>query len=560
MNKLYKYDSERMECDEIYKRALNGANYAIWEWNMDTSEIFISEKTKEIIGNNFLNVKTMPEFINSIAYEEDKALAINDLYDYINGKKSFYQSTFRIKNKKLKWVLFKGKILKTETECFRVFSGIMSEVNQHKLIENWDTLTNIPNRIFLLKKLYNSIKVAKFCNKKGVFIYINIDNFRSLNTAFGHNFGDLILIIFTQTITRLLNNNGEIGRLGGDEFGILIHEFNTIRDVKKICHKIHECLKNPFKIMNHEIYITISMGLVVFPQHSSDIYELLKFSNFAMNNSKYKGKNQYTFFHKKIFDIYYRKILIENELKDSIDNDELEIYYQPQIDVSNNRMVGIESLLRWNNKKLGSIPPGEFIPIIENNGYIIKIGNWVLDKVIYTIHKWKEKGYKIDRVAVNISPVQLRTKDFKANLLNMCTKYNISPSLLELEITEGTLLEICKDNIKIFNELIESNINIALDDFGSKYSSLSYLVALPINTLKIDKLFVDNIQNEKNKIVIKSMADLSRALNCKIIIEGVETKEQVDILNDLGCNIIQGYYFSKPLSEKEFENLLTNSR
>lgn len=255
-------------------------------------------------------------------------------------------------------------------------------------------------------------------------------------------------------------------------------------------------------------------------------------------------------------DLYSRKIEIKNRLKNSIINNELYLCYQLQINTLSNTVIGAEALLRWNNNKLGNVSPNEFIPIAENSGYIVELGNWVLDEALKTACIWREKGYKFNTICINVSPIQLERSDFKDNFLNACVKYDISPSLLEIEITEGTLIEIHKDEIDVLNVLRERGVNIAIDDFGSGYSSFNYLINLPFNTLKIDKSLIDNIENDKNKSVIKSIVCLSKSLKYKIIIEGVERKEQVDLLLDLGCNIIQGYYFSKPLPESEIEKLL----
>jgi EAL domain-containing protein (putative c-di-GMP-specific phosphodiesterase class I) len=257
-----------------------------------------------------------------------------------------------------------------------------------------------------------------------------------------------------------------------------------------------------------------------------------------------------------ISDSYSRKIKIKSKLKNSIINNELYLCYQPQINTLLNTVIGVEALLRWNNNELGNISPSEFIPIAEHSGYIVDIGNWVLDEALKTACIWKQKGYKFNAMSINVSPIQLKLSDFKENLLNTCAKYDISPFLLEIEITEGTLMDIGEDKIKVFNELRENGVSIALDDFGTGYSSFKYLINLPFNILKIDKSLIDNIESDKNKAVIKSIVCLSKSLKYKIIVEGVETKEQVDLLLDLGCNIIQGYYYSKPLSAENFEKYI----
>ena len=542
----------------MYKRALNGGNFGILEWNIYKEEMSISEKIEEITGYKFNGIKNIYEFINIISYEEDKILAMKDLNDHINEILPFYQSTFRIrtKNGEIRWILLKGKIFKDKIENYNLLSGVMSDVTENKILEGCDSLTKIPNRVFFFEKLNNLIKINKVQNKKGALIYIDIDNFKTLNDNLGHHFGDMILKLFSQLITTLLGTYGELARLGGDEFVILIYEFNDIKEIEKICNKIHECIREPFEVIDNQIYITASLGVAVFPDDSSNINELLKFCDFAMYKSKHKGKNMCTFFDKQISEAYFRKLLIESELKNSITNNELHIFYQPQINALNNEIIGVEALIRWNNNKLGNVSPAEFIPIAENIGYITQIGNWVLDKSLKMTRKWKNKGYKFNTISVNISPIQIKRSDFKDNIINACSKYDIQPSSLEIEITEGTLVEICKDRVRVLNELIESGVNIAIDDFGTGYCSLNYLTTLPVNTLKIDKSFIDNIKSENNQAVIKSIVHLSKSLKYKIITEGVETKEQLDLLTGLGCSIIQGYYFSKPLSESDFENLL----
>ena len=550
-----KHSLEKIETKNMYTYALNMGDFGICKWNIDKSEMFISEK---ITGYKFNSIKSMTEFINIIAYEKDKMMAIQDLGDYINGSLKFYQSTFRIKTKcgEIKWVLFKGKIFKDETESSGVLGALMFNITNIKFYERCDSLTNLPNREFFFIKLNNLIKTAEIHNKKGALIYIDIDNFKIINHNFGHHLGDWILKSFAKSITVLLGKQGELFRLEGDEFAILIYEFNDIKKIEKMCNKIHKCLRKSFRIMGKEIYITTSLGVTIFPDDSSDPDELLKFCNFAIYKSKGKGKNEFTFFDKQKAQPYFRKILIESELKNSIINNELDIFYQPQIDALNNKIIGVEALLRWNNNKLGDVSPAEFIPIAEDNGYIVQIGNWVLNKALETACIWKEKGYKFNMISVNVSPIQLKKSNFKSNILNICAKHNVEPSLLEIEITERTLIEIGEDRIELLNELVESGVSIAIDDFGTGYSSLNYLINLPVNTLKIDKSFISNIHNDKNKAVIGSIVKLSKYLKYKVITEGVEIKEQLDVLISLGCNLIQGYYFSKPLKENKIENLL----
>lgn len=543
--------------DMVCRHALIIETFGTWRWNIDKDELSLSKTAARISGYKFDYIKNMFEFINSVACEEDKALAIKDLEDYINGILPFYRSTFRIKgeNGKAKWVLLRGKIFKNEKENCSYLTGIMMDVIGNKLLEGCDNLTQLPNREFFFKKLHYAIKEAEEHNKKGALIYIDINNLKALNENFGHNIADLILKSFSKSINYLISAEGELARLAGEEFAILINDFDDIKRIEKICIGIRDYLQKPLEICDNKIYIYASLGVAVFPDDSSDADELLKFCDFAVYKSKHKGKNMYTFFDKQMEDLYSRKLLIENELKNSISNNELDVFYQPQVNASNNKIEGVEALVRWKNDKLGNVSPAEFIPIAEKNGYIQQIDDWVLDRSLRNVRTWIEKGYKFNTICLNVSPIQLRKSSFKDKLLNKCALYNVPPSLLEIEITERALMETDKDKIKDLYKLMECGVHVAIDDFGTGYSSLVYLIKLPINTLKIDKSFVDNIQNHKNRAVIGSIVTLAKSLKYKIIVEGVESKEQMDILINLGCNIIQGYYFSKPLPENEIEHL-----
>lgn len=421
----------------------------------------------------------------------------------------------------------------------------------------YDILTGLPNSIYFFEKLNNALEKAELNNKKGAVICIDIDNYKVINDNWGYRLGDSTLKLFSQLINTCIEEYGELTRLNGDEFAILIPEFNGIREIEELCDNIYKNLEEPFKIKDDKVNITVSMGISIFPENSINADELLKFCDFAMYKSKYDGKNTYTIFNNETLHTYYREALIKSELKNAINKNELDIFYQPQINSLNNEIVGIEALLRWDNNKLGRVSPAEFIPIAEKNGDIIKIGDWVVDKVLKQAFIWRKMKYEFNTISINISPIQIRKLDFKKKLLSSCTKYNIPTNLLEIEITEGTLIDVSKE--EVLNDLMDSGINIAIDDFGTGYSSLSYLMNIPINTLKIDKKFIDNIENYKNKALIRSIVSLSKDLKYKIITEGVETKEQIDVLTELGCNIIQGFYFSKPLSKDKMENLLKNN-
>lgn len=547
--------------EQIYLRALNGADIAIWEWNMENNTVFLSNNFTNIIEHDGRNFKDLLDFIEKTAVESDKVSAKNDLVFFINGNTSIYKSEFRIStnNGKIKSILIKGKATKNPQGKIRLISGSINDITEKKSLEEhinylayYDSLTGLPNRFLFV----NDLRTALINSHNGSLIFMDIDDFKLVNDTFGHDYGDLLLVIFSQLINSCIKDLGKLYRLSGDEFIILINKYNSYNKLSELCYHIFNYLKKPFEVKGDKIYITISMGITLFPEDSHDINELYKYADLALYHSKINGKSTFTFFQHEIFNSYRRKVNIEQELKNAVKNNEFHMLYQPQVDITENQIIGFESLLRWQNAKLGFVSPAEFIPIAEMTGNIVEIGDWVLNSVCKTIYEMKLKGHELKKISVNVSPIQLKKVGFADKFVNIYKKYGISPSQLEIEITEGTLIDLFSYKIKTINELLKKGVKVSIDDFGTGYSSLNYLTVLPISTIKIDKSFIDNIYHQKNKVIINCMVNLSKSLNYEIIAEGVETKEQLDLLSEIGCNIIQGYYFSRPLTINEVEKTL----
>lgn len=566
--KIEKTNSSYMEIFQKYKQAIDEANIAVWEWNLKENKFFSSLAWEKITQYKVDAFNNLFEYIEKIAIYEDRESAVNDLNFFIEGKVSCYKSEFRIvsKTKGTKWIWFKGNMIKDANgEVIRLFGlaiDITEEKERNKVIAEsmyYDFLTKLPNRDLFLIDCKNILNRAIQVNQQGAIIFIDLDNFKSINDTLGHDYGDLMLKVFSQLLNICAENYGNLYRVGGDEFIILIEKFKSIENLKELCSMILSYCKKPFELNEKQLYMTTSIGISIFPKDSSDMSDLLKFSDLAMFKSKADGKNKYTFFEQTLSKLYIRKMVIENELKESIKNNELSIVYQPQIDAVENKIVAFEALLRWNNKNLGFVSPAEFIPIAEKTGIIVEIGDWVLDKVCKKIRDFKDKKYKFNNIAINVSPIQIREVNFKEKIIKSCEENEIPLNLLEIEVTESALIELNEEKIADLYDLIKKDVNISIDDFGTGYSSLSYLTVLPINTLKIDKSFVDNIEDEKNRAVIECILSLSKRLKYKVIAEGVEVKEQLKILMNLGCNIIQGYYFSKPVGEDEIEKMLINN-
>jgi len=549
---------------QLYKRALDGGSFGIWEWNLKKDCLYIfgkPETNPQYVEENFKNPY---EFFEMFILREDRAGAVNDLDFFINGYTAKYRSEMRISlDHGIKWILVEGKAVRDEQGRIEFISGTISDITERKRIEAevgvfiyYDALTGLPNRSQFMENLKLVSKEYENCSYDAAVIFIDIDNFKSINDSLGFEYGDLLLKVFSQLLMVCKNDQDSIYRVSGDEFIFFMHKVNSKSEVDKACAKIMEYCKKPFEIRDKKIHISLNMGIAFFPRHTSDINDIFMYVDLAMHKSKLKGKNKITYFESSMSDLYLRKLSIEHELKKAIKNHELYLLYQPQVDAIHNEIIGFEALLRWNNATLGCVSPAEFIPVAEKSGDIVEIGEWVIQTVSSKIKELYEKGYEFGSISLNVSPVQLMKNNFLNNITEYFKEKSIPLNLLEIEITEGTLINFNKDKLSLFDEIIKEGIKIAIDDFGTGYSSLNYLTMLPINTLKIDKSFIDNICDEKNRAVIECIINLSTIMKYRVIAEGVESKSQMKLLMKSGCNTIQGYYFSKPVSENDLEAML----
>lgn len=548
--------------EQRYIRAFNGSDIAAWEWDLKHGSMFFSPNAESIMEKKLNSFQSLLELIENAAVKDDKTNLKRKLTYFLDGNNTNYSVDFRIINRtgNIRWIRIKGNAIRNYQGQVELMSGFLYDISYNKSLEEeikylayYDPLTELPNRAMFMNNLKKILEKAQFNHEKGALICIDIDDFKLINDAYGHDYGDLLLKVFSKLLASIIKGRGTLHRLGADEFIILISRLKDRKELIKLCNDITYYFKYPFEIKEKQIYITASFGVAFFPEDSCREFELYKYSDLAMYESKQRGKNSLTFFNKYMAEEYYRKLEIEQELKLAVENKELYMMYQPQIDSINKKIIGFEALIRWNNRKLGIVSPGEFIPIAESSGIILNIGEWILQTVCKKVSYLKSKGVDFGTMSVNISPIQIKRKNFIKSFLKICEDNSVDPQTLEIEITEGTLIDLHHYRTEILNQTIHNGISVAIDDFGTGYSSLTYLTVMPINTLKIDKSFIDKINNESNRSVVKTIIDLSKSLGYKIIAEGVENKEQLQILNQLGCNIIQGYYFSKPLLDSEVE-------
>lgn len=448
-----------------------------------------------------------------------------------------------------------GELKSTEEKLtYQIEELKRSEETISELAYN-NPITGMKNRNYLFKTMPNILKKLKDSNHQCALFRINIDNFKNINDTLGHSVGDEFLKKASKLLIVLLKNHELLCHLGADEFAFFIANISSLNELKDLSEKLLNVFRHSITANGYEIpYSTISLGISLYPSHGNDIESLFRNADIALNDAKNSGKNTYKIFDEAMNLRMYEKIQLENSLRQAIENNELQVYYQPKVEVKTGKTISMEALVRWISPTLGFVSPVKFIPLAEETGLIHSIGRFVLRAACRQNKIWHEKGFNNLKVAVNLSGKQLKHKNLIPIIDNILKETSLEPKWLELEITESILMDNFQKNILILNKLKNMGVNIYLDDFGTGYSSLNYLRKLPIDFIKIDKSFVDEITiNSKDSFIASSLIALAHGINLRVVAEGVETSEQFDLLKNYGCDEIQGYYFSKPLNSNDFE-------
>jgi len=454
-----------------------------------------------------------------------------------------------------------------ENELVEVNAGLTNEIELRKMAQNeiellayFDHLTKLPNRLMLLDRLNQAIDLARRIEKPIGIMYIDLDDFKAINDTMGHQQGDELLKIVANRLVNIFRKSDTVTRLSGDEFIIMAPNLGTVDHIEKVAEKAIAAFREPFELNHQEVYVTVSIGISIFPADGQTGDELIKNADVAMYKAKDNGKNQYVLCTPIMKEIVAENMKLSNGLYRALEKNELEVYYQPQVCVSTNKIVGLEALLRWKHPELGMVPPVKFISLAEQTGLIIPIGEWVIRTVCRQSKTWQEEGIAHIRIAVNMSLVQFLNPNIADLIRGILEETNLSPQYLELEITESIAMRDTESIIKVLNGFREIGLYVSIDDFGTEYSSLMYLKLLPINRIKIPMPFIQGIDvSKKDEAIIKAIIVLARNMGMDILAEGVETQQQRDFLTKRLCDVIQGYYYYKPMPAKEIEALLKNN-
>ncbi len=437
------------------------------------------------------------------------------------------------------------------------------DITKHKEAENqivnYDDLTGLPNRALFQDRLKQVLSHARRNAKLAAVHLIDLDHFKDINETMGHDAGDELLKGIAERLMTCVRSSDTVARIGGDEFGVIQVEPNDADGIAILAQKLLDCLDQPFKINGRDIHSNASIGITVFPEDAENPEEVLRNADMALYHGKGEGRGNYRFFVTKMNDEIQRRKSIEDDMRVGLERGEFVLHYQPKLHIESNQITGMESLIRWEHPEQGFLSPAEFIPVAERSKLIVPIGDWVLREACAQNKAWTDAGLGPVKVAVNLSAVQLRETDLTATIRQTLDETGLDPHQLELEITESLAMRNAEATIDILEDLTKIGVSIAIDDFGTGYSSLSYLKSFPVQRIKIDKAFIDDIGTEDNTgVIARAVTTLGHSFNMEITAEGVETEEQLAVLRSLGCDEIQGFYFSRPLPGDEFAAFLGN--
>ncbi len=441
-----------------------------------------------------------------------------------------------------------------------------------KHLAYYDQLTGLPNRQQFHRDLKRAIARAERGNTKLAVLYLDLDRFKRINDSLGHLTGDQLLKSIAQRLNQAVrlydsvgrlhteeNPDRHIARLHGDEFIILINNVESFSQVENVAKRIHSELSKPFHYAANEVVVTPSIGISMFPDHGRSESELLRHADTALYCAKAEGRNGFRFYADSMNNNSLERLSLENELREAIENEQFCLHYQPKVETHSNRVVGCEALLRWNHPRKGWISPANFIPLAEETGLIVPLGNWVIKEACRQIKAWQEEGCPVPRVSVNVSSQQFTQRDFLDRVLRIIWQSAIKPDCLEIEITESLLMNDMKHTADTLQAVRDAGILVSVDDFGTGYSSLSYLKLFPVDTLKIDRSFVRDLHSDSDDAAIcAAIIAMSKELGLRVVAEGVERREQLEFLARHGCEEIQGFLFSKPLPAEHFSDLIKN--
>ncbi|MCG7878858.1 MAG: EAL domain-containing protein [Candidatus Thiodiazotropha taylori] len=558
------------ESESLHKFIVNNSPDMIYLLDHEGRFAFINERVKSLLGYDQKEI--IGEHFSKLIHTEDIERAHFTFNERRAGERATRSAELKLSSKNNNGSrFFDSGTVPVELSSIGIYTtnddktksfigtyGVARDISERKQAEELikyqlyhDLLTNLPNRSLFRDRLNMAMAQSKRSGKKLAIMYLDMDRFKIINDSLGHYVGDELLKMVGQRLRSELREADTLARVGGDEFNLLVPEINDIQDARNLAEKILRLTLKPFIIKNEEIFISFSIGISIYPSDGDTKDSLIKHADIAMYKVKNAGKNGYAFYSEKMKAHFSQSLDIENGLRKAISTNELCLYYQPQFDINNGYMKGVEALVRWKHPEKGTIQPNEFISVAEESGLIIPLGEWVLRRACTDIKRWMEQEGISLQLSVNISMQQLEMDQFVNKALKIIKRHQLPKDTLELEITEHAIMQDMEKAIDALTKLSHKSIRIAIDDFGTGYSSLGYLQNLPINTLKIDRSFVQGIKTSEDNSIIDAIIAMAKGLNLNLIAEGVENQTQIDHLSRAGCGLAQGFFYSHPVPEDE---------
>ncbi|HYX22446.1 MAG TPA: EAL domain-containing protein [Thermoanaerobaculia bacterium] len=558
---------EALQVSERRYRALFERNLAgVYRSTMEGRILDCNEAFARIFGYG-----SREEVLRQAAWDfyvrpDDRKAALAKLVERQNLTN--YELCLKRKDGSTVWVLQNENLSEGPDGLLSVIEGTIIDISERKRAEEQvkhlafhDPLTNLPNRLLFNDRLTLAVAQAHRHNQRLAVLFLDLDRFKIINDSLGHSVGDELLRQLAERIQEHVREGDTVARLGGDEFTLLVPGINADEDAAKIARKICDAIHDPFWIDGRELFVTTSVGVSVYPADGHDAETLVRNADSAMYRAKEQGRDNYQLYTPAMNARAVERLSLESRLRQAVAHDELELHFQPFIDLKTAELLGAEALLRWRHPELGLIPPGEFIPIAELSGLIVPIGEWVLRTACAEARKWHEKGFTELTVSVNLSSRQFQHTDLVSQVTHALGETGLEPNKLDLEITESNAMQNAEHSINTLWGLKKQGVRISMDDFGTGYSSLNYLKRFPIDRIKLDQSFVRDLPSDKDDAAIAmAVIAMGRSLELEVIAEGVETEEQLAFLKGHQCDQLQGFLLSKPLAPRDFDRFLDESR
>ncbi len=550
--------------EERYALVVRATNDGFWDWDLDSEEVYFSPRWTSMLGLSEEEVEPRVSSWLDRVHTEDRSRVEVDLKNHLSGTTAQFETELRMRHADggYRWMLCRGLAVKNQAGHLHRLAGSLTDITEGKVA---DALTGLPNRALLQERLEKCVeRCRRHAGLQSALLYLDLDNFKLVNDGLGHDIGDRLLVSVARRLEgSVRSSEAFVSRLGGDEFAVLLENLKNSTEATSTAARILDGLAAPFSLGGgREVFASVSCGISMISGSCNSPNEILQEADTAMYQAKDQGKSCFQLFNPRMKEDVTRRLRIENELRRALERDEFLLHYQPIVSMSSGKLVGLEALVRWNNPQIGMVSPGEFIAVAEDTGLIVPIGRWVLSEACRQLVEWRSCDSRFDEIvmSINLSTRQLSDPNLFSDISSILAITELPPKDIILEITESTIIENAEAGATILSQLRDCGVKVAIDDFGTGYSSLAYLHRLPLDALKIDRSFVDRMTlADDNLAVIGTIVALANRLQLKIVAEGIETPEQRALLDEMGCQLAQGYFFSPPIPANKVLEFATST-